>query len=160
MTTRLRAVSLVVRNPAGEILVLEELTTKPHLGKYAGMLSIPMETCDPGQDYLTTLRQLHDEELAGLSSIRIPGQPVGVYRVAPKAWARLYTAESDTFQLPAASLDGHVDVRNHRWIRPELASTLWLRRGALEMIQDCVAGNRNVLRRHCSEVRAQEFVRA
>ena len=46
---RVRGVALIVENPEGKILVLQECESKPHLGKYPGMFSIPMETSKPNE---------------------------------------------------------------------------------------------------------------
>ncbi len=155
---RLRAVALVVANPAGEILVLQETVNKPHIGKYQGMWSIPMETCETGGSYLSTLRQLHEEELGGLLSIQMPARRIGAYRVAPNIWAQLHATTSSTYHLPSVFGD-ESEVRNHQWVPIQEAIGLWLRRGALEMIRDYAGGREDVLRRRCSEVRTQEFVR-
>ncbi|MEK7133587.1 MAG: hypothetical protein AAB804_00790 [Patescibacteria group bacterium] len=158
MTKRLRAVALVVANPVGEILVLQERVSKPHIGKYAGMWSIPMETREFGKDDLATLKQLHEQELAGLPSIHIPGRYIGAYRVVPGAWARLYATMSSTYHLPSVSND-QMEVGNHQWVSIQDALKLWFRQGAYEMIRDYAGGIENVLRRHCAEARVQRFVR-
>lgn len=152
---RLRAVALIVANPAGEILVLQETVDKPHIGKHAGMWSIPMETCEVGQDFAAALRQLHEQELGGLPSIQIPGRRIGTYRVVPNVWAELHAAMSSTYHLPQVSGD-NPEVKNHQWVSIQKALDLWLRRGALEMIRDYARGLENICRRFCSEVRTQE----
>ncbi len=157
MIQRLRAVALVVANPVGEILVEQEFVSKPHIGKYAGMWSIPMETRVVGESDLAALHQLHEQELAGLPSIQIPGRYIGAYRVVPGAWARLYATMSSTYHLPPVFGD-QPEVGNHRWVSVQEALGLWLRQGAEEMIRDYAGGIENVLRRHCSEVK--DLVRA
>lgn len=156
---RLRAVALVVASPAGEILVLQETVTKAHIGKFAGDWSIPMETCELGQDFPATLEQLHQQELAALASIRMSvARFIGWYRVAPNAWAKLYATTSSTYHLPSATED-NPEVKNHRWVSIQDALRLQLRQGAPEMILDYARGLENVFRRHC-EVHTQEFVPA
>ena len=159
MMQRLRAVALFTSNPAGELLVLDEFVAKPYLGKYAGMSSIPMETCHHNEKDLAALQRLHDEELTGLPCLADPTY-IGAYRVAPRAWAKLYATKIASAAAPIIS--GHtLEVGNHRWIPLQEALELWLRRGALEMIQDCAAGRRDVLRRKCREVsEVQNQVRA
>jgi len=154
MTKRLplRAVALIVANPVGEILVLQEVVTKAHIGKFAGMWSIPMETVDPGQNWIAALRQLHSEELAGLPSIQMPARYIGTYQVVPRAWARLYATMSSTYHLPAVSDNEH-EVRNHQWLPIHVVLELWLRKGAEEMIRDYAGGLENVVRTNCAEVR-------
>lgn len=152
MVERVRAVALIVTNPGGEILVLQEFVSKPQLDKYAGMFSIPMETCRPGESDLSVLRRLHKEELPGLPLLPLLGDYVGAYRVTPGAWARLYAMATNTCHLPVIS-DDRLDVGNHRWVSVQEAFELWLRRGAFEMIEDHAAGRRNVLRRTCHEVK-------
>ena len=149
---RLRAVALIVANPVGEILVLQEFAAKPHIGKYSGMWSIPMETRDPGQNDQAALRQLHEEELAGLPSIQMPPRYIGAYQVVPSVWATLFATTSSTYHLPPVSSD-HPEVRNHEWMPIQAALELWLRRGAAEMIRDYAGGLENVVRKICAEVR-------
>ena len=146
---RLRAVALVIANPVGEILVLRELGHKPHIGKFRGSWSIPMETVDSGSDYLATLRQLVEQELGGLASVQMPPRYVGAYRVVPGAWARLFATTSSTYHLP--SLWDH-DVDGHQWMTAQQALCLSLRQGAREMIHDYVGGLENVRRLRCEEV--------
>lgn len=148
----LRAVALIVANPVGEILVLQEFVAKPHIGKYEGMWSIPMETRDPGQDDHATLRQLHEEELAGLPSIQMPPRYIGAYQVVPDVWATLFATTSSTYVLPPISAD-HPEVRNHEWMPIQAVLGLWLRRGAAEMVRDYAGGLENVVRTDCVEVR-------
>jgi len=151
MSQRLRAVALVSANLAGDILVLQEFVGKPALGKYEGMFSVPMETCHHGEHDLLALKRLHDEELTGLP---FQGEPIyiGAYRVAPLAWARLYAM---SVEQVAPIIGQTLEVGNHRWVPVTDALSLWLRRGALEMIEDYAAGRRNVIRKTCSEVQGQ-----
>jgi len=65
-TQRVRGVALIVQNPAGEILVLQEHESKPRFGKYCGMFSIPMETSEPNETDHCTIARLIKEELPGL----------------------------------------------------------------------------------------------
>ena len=153
---RLRAVALIVANPAGEILTLEEFDAKPELGKLKGMRSIPMETCEPGESYEDTVRRLHYEELAGLPSVLLPGRRIGVYRVVPGAWAQLYATVSATYQLPVMARGR--GVGNHLWESLQKATEHWLRQGALEMIRDYAGGLENVLCRECSQPRLPAWV--
>ena|SRR3989344_119508 len=154
MTERLQAVALLVANPAGDILVLQEFVAKPHIGKETAMWSPPMETLEPGMSDHFGLQQLHTQELEGLPSIKVPGRYVGAYGVVPDAWARLYATVSTTYDLPVSV--GQADVGNHQWIPPQKACGLWLRRGALEMIQDYMAGPATwpVFRYDCRQPRA------
>lgn len=142
--------ALVVANPVGEILVLQEFVNKPHLGKHAGMWSIPMETRESEDDYHSTLRKLHEQELAALPSVQFPVRHIGAYQVVPRAWVKLYATTSSTYHLPALAHD-QSEVGNHRWVTLQEACGLWLRRGALEMIRDYAGGMENVLRRECSQ---------
>ncbi|PIR84031.1 hypothetical protein COU18_01325 [Candidatus Kaiserbacteria bacterium CG10_big_fil_rev_8_21_14_0_10_51_14] len=153
---RLRAVALVVVNPAGEILVLQEFVSKPTLGKFAGMFSVPMETCHHGEPDLLALKRLHDEELTGLPFMGKPTR-IGAYRVAPQAWAKLYTM---SVERVAPIIGQTFEVGNHQWVPVQDALGLWLRRGAPEMIQDYAAGHRNVVRRACIDVPHSELMRA
>jgi hypothetical protein len=150
----IRAVSLIVIHPAGgKILILEERNNKPHLGKYAGMFSIPMETSHPGEaDFLALLR-LHQEELPGLLLESLPGILVGEYQVVPGARANLYATTATTSSLHLPRLFCDPDVGNHQWVSPQKAMSLPLRQGAFEMIGDFVAGLQNVVRTECNAPR-------
>lgn len=151
MRKRLRAVALVTANVAGEILILQEFVSKPDLGKYEGMFSIPMETCHQGEPDLLALKRLHDEELTGLPFMGEPDY-IGAYRVAPHVWAKLYSTKIDS----TPTIIGHtLEVGNHQWMPVEKAKALWLRRGALDMIEDYVSKVRPVIRRTCREVQKE-----
>jgi len=149
---RIRGVALILSNPRGEVLLLKELQTKPHLGKYEGMLSPPMETCLEGETNPSTLDRLVEEELPGfVGHVKIDGERRGVYRVAPQAWASLYVGQTEDLLLP--KLDEKSDeVGGYFWLPPKDALTSWLRRGASEMLSDYVEGRWNVICRHCRPV--------
>jgi len=57
------SVGLVLFDPEGRILMLKELESKPHYGKVAGMLSVPIETIEEGEMVDQTLRRLVIEEI-------------------------------------------------------------------------------------------------
>src|SRR3990167_9749320 len=78
---RVRGVALVVRNPRGEILLVEEGETKPEFGKYAGMFSPPMETLLYRKEpLLTAVGRLIAEEIPGFSGhITVEEKWRGVY---------------------------------------------------------------------------------
>lgn len=57
------SVGLVLFDPEGRILVLKELESKPHYGKMAGMLSVPIETVEDGENNDQALVRLVDEEV-------------------------------------------------------------------------------------------------
>lgn len=148
MLKRTRGVALVVTNPVHEILVLQEYENKPHLGKLKGMFSIPMETSHPGEKDHCAINRLYIEELMGLVLPQLPGEYLGVYRIVPGVWVKLYTTKSDSFLLPSVSGD-HPEVGNYQWKSPQQALQLWTRQGAREMIEDYAAKRRNVVRRAC-----------
>jgi 8-oxo-dGTP pyrophosphatase MutT (NUDIX family) len=56
-------VGLILFEPKGKTLVLRELKSKPHYGKYAGMLSIPLETIEDGETKESALKRLMHEEI-------------------------------------------------------------------------------------------------
>jgi 8-oxo-dGTP pyrophosphatase MutT (NUDIX family) len=56
-------VGLLLREPAGKVLILRELQSKPHYGKYAGMLTLPFETIEDGETTYDALRRLIHEEI-------------------------------------------------------------------------------------------------
>lgn len=145
---RIRGVALLVRNPDQAILILRELETKPHLGKYAGMQSIPMETSRPNEPDCLALERLVQEELPGLEDqVRINPQRVGWYRIVPRVWVSLYIGVISSSDLPTSQVS---EVGGYAWVDQGTALRLWLRQGAREMITDGIHNANNVVRRRCS----------
>lgn len=153
MPPDVRGVALIVVNPSGEVLVLQEFHAKPHFGKYAGMLSIPMETSRSGEPDHAALERLVAEELPGLASrLKIHGERFGVYRVVPRVWVSLYTARAEDAALPILTPADSREVGNHAWMLPENAMALWLRQGAREMLSDYIHGRMGTVCRRCQPV--------
>lgn len=140
---RLRAVALILVEPRGDILVLQETKAKPHIGKHAGMYSIPMETIRDGETHESALHRLFREELTGMP-VATASHRIGAYLVVPGVWATLYLAR--TLRTDLTTITGD-DVTSHVWMPPDQALTLWLRRGAAEMIRDFMDGTTGVIRR-------------
>lgn len=148
---RLRAVGLILVNPADKILVLQEFVAKPGLGKHGGMFSIPMETCHVEEANLLTLKRLYDEELTGIPFLGKVTY-IGAYRIAPRVWVRLYSMR---LEKDSPEICGYTqEVGNHKWVSINEALTLWLRRGAVEMIEDYAEKRHSVLRITCRDVTA------
>lgn len=143
---RIRGVALIVTNPSGRIMVLQELEDKPRFGKHAGMWSIPMETLEANETHYTGLRRLMKEELPGLlvEHMSLDCTPIGSYRIAPRVWGTLYVARSSSFDLPKSN--GDREVGQHEWVHIAESLNRWLRRGAAEMIED-FANRRSQIRR-------------
>jgi ADP-ribose pyrophosphatase YjhB (NUDIX family) len=59
----LSGVGLLLFNPSKEILLLRELSSKPQNGKVAGMLSMPLETIEPGETPDQALQRMIYEEV-------------------------------------------------------------------------------------------------
>lgn len=157
MTRGIRGVALVVTEPVGTILMLEEFESKPHLGKYAGMTSIPMETCRPGEPHPQTLARLVEEELPGLGEhLTIHPERIGWYRIVPRVWVALYRAEVREPVVPGG--DGG-EVGNYVWQFPADVLGTWLRQGAREMVEDFVTGCHGVVRRVCQAVEPEPIRR-
>ena len=153
---RTRGVALFVRNFEEAILILREFENKPHLGKYTGMYSIPMETSKPGEPDSMALERLVREELPGLENqIRINPCRVGWYRIVPRVWVSLYAAVMDSRNLPLKKTN---EVGDHAWIESECIFTLWLRQGANEMINDGLSDAKGVVRRFCATPPSQPIV--
>jgi hypothetical protein len=149
---RVRGVALILSNPRGEILLLQELQTKPHFGKYAGMRSPPMETCFEGEQNDSTLDRLVDEELPGFAGrIKIDRERRGVYRIVPGVWVSLYVGQTEDSLLPTPN-EKTEEVGGYIWVSPEEALELWLRQGAREMLAHYIEPRRGVLCRHCCSV--------
>lgn len=146
---RARGVALIVSNPRGEVLIVRELESKPHIGKYAGMFSPPMETSQDGEPDCLALARLVDEELPGLANhIKIDSRRRGIYRVVRGAWVSLYVGQSQNSLLPTPDKRSE-EVEGHTWVFPKNALTLWLRQGAREMLADYIENRNDVICRHC-----------
>lgn len=151
VSQHVRGVALIVQNPRGEILVLQEHESKPHLGKYPGMFSIPMETSKPSEPDSCAVVRLIKEELPGLRLVAdgTLNAPIGSYRVVPRVWVRLFCIKADNANLPDSDDSNNKEVGNHQWVVPEKALSLWLRQGAHEMISDFIGNKKGVLCKYC-----------
>jgi len=153
MTQQIRGVALVVKNPQGQILILQELQSKPRVGKYAGMFSIPMETCEPGESDHDAMIRLAKEELP--PELHLPPfegilqSHVGAYQIVREVWVNLYSATVESAELPCPQDSERNEVGNHQWMGPMEALGLWLRQGAWEMIKDFLVNSKGVRREHC-----------
>jgi len=145
---RIRGVALIVQNSEGKILILQEYETKPHLGKYGGMFSIPMETSNPKESDYYAITRLIREELPGFNLLpeNIIQSRLGIYRIVPHVWVTLYSIKTSASYLPNSKNN---EVGNYQWIDPKKALNLWLRQGAWEMISNFIDGKREVLCRCC-----------
>jgi len=148
---RIRGVALIVQNPQGKILVLQEYETKPHLGKYCGMFSIPAETSEPDESDHCAIIRLIKEELPGfnLPFENVLQSHIGIYRIASHVWANLYSIRITNTCLPDSKNSRNKEVGNYQWIDPKKALSLWLRQGAWEMINDFISNRKGVLCRYC-----------
>lgn len=145
---RTRGVALIVQNLEGEILILQEYDTKPHLGKYRSMFSIPMETSKQDESDYSAISRLIQEELPGfnLPPEKIIKSHIGIYRIVPHVWVTLYSIKTTTSDLPNSKSS---EVGNYQWVDPKSALNLWLRQGAWEMIKDFINGKKDVSCRYC-----------
>ena len=159
MLKRLRAVALIVANPAGEILMLRERRGKKEIDKPENSDSIPMETCEAlNEHHHSALVRLHTEELSGLTSVHVPGRYIGVYRVVPGVWVSLYATMSSSYVLPVEAGD-QPEVDNYRWMSlQDVLALETLRRGAYEMVRDFAGGLEGVVQTYC--VRPRTLIRA
>ena len=150
MSRRIRGVALVVANPDNEVLILQEFESKPYLGKYAGMFSIPMETSKPGEPDHSALARLVTEELPGFTtSLEISEARRGGYRIGPHGWGSLYAATVPNGTLPNPTSQTS-EVGNHKWVLLPDAKRLWLRQGAREMLDDFATSQSDVVCRLCA----------
>lgn len=151
MNEAVRGVALIIVNPKGEVLILQEFESKPHFGKYPGMFSIPMETSDPGEPDDSTLRRLIVEELPGCQSykINLMEKRAGIYQIVNNVWVSLYVGRVKN-SFPTTQSDKTTEVGNHEWVAPRKALTLWLRQGASEMLSDYIHDRSEVIRENCS----------
>lgn len=152
MTISVRGVALIVTNPAKRILVLQEFQDKPELGKRAGMFSVPMETIYAGENDRTAFQRLGCEELPGVLAPGFATEPIGEYWITPNALAYLHTAQAESDALP--TVPTHLsEVGNHRWVSMQEVRKFWYRQGVDEMLEDFLAGRRDVVRKKCRRPR-------
>ena len=71
----IHGIGFFLSSPAGKILMVRELKSKPHYGKSAGMLSVPFETIEDGETKESAIRRLIHEEIGGIE-IEIITEPV------------------------------------------------------------------------------------
>ena len=146
----IRGVALIVQNPLGKILILQEYETKPQYGKICGMFSVPMETVELNESDRCALIRLAEEELPGVELLLGDITPlIGSYKIDTQIWVNLYHAQAQQHDLPNPQSLQSKEVGNHQWLAPGEALELWLRRGAREMISDFACGKKNVLCEHC-----------
>ena len=158
-TQRIRGVALIVQNPEGKILILQEYEAKPRLGKYCGMFSIPMETSEPDESDHRVVVRLVKEELPGIS---LPidgalGSRIGSYRIVPHVWVNLYSVKAGSYHLPNLTDQENKEVGNYQWMFPVGALNLWLRQGVREMISDFMNNKKGVLCRCCCAPRKKQL---
>lgn len=151
MSIRVRGVALVVASSRGHILVLQELQSKPHLGKYSGMYSVPMETSNPEESDESALKRLLSEELTGLELAELSERPIGWYMIVPGVKVTLYTSQAVDDRLPTYGV-GLPEVTNHQWVPVTEVRKLWLRQGAYEMLSDYIEGRTGVSCLQCRDV--------
>lgn len=151
---RVRGVALIVRSPRDwrEVLVIQELESKPQLGKYTGMFSIPMETSRLGESDVSALSRLMEEELPGLGPhVTVERERRGIYRITRRVWVSLYGAVARTRSLPSLPT---AEVGGYSWMDVGDVLRLWLRQGAREMLADYIARREAVLCRKCKSASA------
>jgi len=155
---RIRGVALIVQNPEGKILVLQEYESKPHFGKYPGMFSIPMETSKPNESDYCAVARLIKEELPGLD-FPVDGTlqvRIGSYRIVPRVWVKLFFVKASNARLPDSEGSTGREVGSYQWLDPQKALDLWLRQGAREMISDFIGNKKGALCRHCHTPKPKE----
>jgi hypothetical protein len=151
---RVRGVALIVQSPHDwkNILIIRELESKPHLGKYPGMFSIPMETSRPDEEDEAAIARLVSEELPGFKDfLKVEEERRGVYRITPGVWVSLYVAQASISTLPTLSKTVG-EVEGHAWMRVDQILKLWLRQGAREMLTDYADSCTSVVCKRCKTV--------
>ena len=68
----IRGVAVLAFDPTGKIIMVEETEDKPEYGKYAGMITIPMETMNPGEMAVEAAVRGFGEEIGEECAIRYP----------------------------------------------------------------------------------------
>lgn len=134
--------AIIEHSTDNRIFVVQEEQEKRKIGKFRGMDSTPMETGEFGESLPTAIERLRQQEYGGLPFEIL--YCVGEYGIA-HATATLFVARALTPCLPVFG-EAHGELSNPRWMTPQDACGLWLRQGALEMIEDYIAGRRNVVR--------------
>ena len=152
-------VALIVESPDGEkiLTVIEMGKSKEWLGKIRGMETIPMETVRLWERRWwrrKTLHRLVRDELGGID-VEIEDKPRGIYQVVPRIHAFLYVGRAQTWRLPTSN----GEVGGHKWIRPQdiISEKTPSRQGVEEMVDDYIAGRRNVYCSYCRPVASKRI---
>ena len=112
------AVGLLLSDPSGNLLVLEELISKPKYLKKAGMRTFPMETKEPGETIKHTLGRLIDEEV-GVRTFLEPDF-YGEFKADPD-WpftGVLYIYKGLSLKQFTACPKDINEVKHHGWMHP------------------------------------------
>lgn len=153
----LQGVALIIRNSEGLIYTIEERDTKPEVGKFRGMRSIPMETIN-GETRETreqALWRLQSEEVAHNLIIEGP-RLIGVYGVGTGAvWCYETTVISQNGRNPNYRI---TEVGEPGWIPiDELRNgNVWVREGVTEMATDYLSNTKGIRRESCQPAIPQQ----
>lgn len=151
----IRGVAAVILSQDGKILVVQETENKPRLDKQVGDWSIPAETIEKEETELEALLRLIKEEVGENGDIICNPQEdwIGDYGLGAgdNLWVRTYVLHfSGSSQTPRFFSAERREVINHRWIEPLEIRGLPRRKGALEVVEDFLAGRRGVICEECS----------
>ncbi len=150
----IQAVALIIRNSQGLIYTNKERDTKPQLGKFRGMRSIPMETIDKKieETKKQALERLQSEEVAQNLIIEENPRLIGVYGIGgAAAWCYEASVISQNGRNPNYRTR---EVGEPAWIPIDelINGNVWVREGVLEMITDCYTSATGVYRMSCKPV--------
>ena len=124
-------VGLILANPIGEIAVVREKTSKPAVGKVAGMFTFPLETVEEGESpEKGTLKRLIREEIGVVTGMKKP-RLMAFYSVMPGTVTIVYVArcEGATFRPMAWE-----EVEAYGWMDPAKLLTMESRRPEVEPV--------------------------
>lgn len=121
LVERLSGVGALIVESGNQIrsfLVIQELRSNQRTNKLAGMLSLPMETMEEGENYVQSLRRLFKEEVVIGSCNEEEGRELCICELLPGVVLHAFLFESTKEDLiqPGSFID---EVSNVDWIRLE-----------------------------------------
>ncbi|MBL7057780.1 NUDIX hydrolase [Patescibacteria group bacterium] len=138
-------VGLILRNPVGDILVHQELMSKPWLGKEIGDYSIPMETIELGETVQSCLNRLLFEEVGEDVVIALhPTKQILWYNILNKGIVVIFQARF----ICASNLEPAEkgEILPAGWMSPTKLLNQKMRVGVREIIQNYL-GNTGITTR-------------
>lgn len=131
MNEIITGVGLILTNPSGQLVVVRERTSKPAVGKVAGMITFPLETVEEGEHpEKGTLPRLLTEEVGAVAGMKRP-RLLGFYHVTVNTVTIAYVARCESVIFSPAAGE---EVEACGWMYPLALLTAALRRPEVDPI--------------------------